>query len=246
MTTRRISAIRWLQGMLARRGIELRRARHALDAMRRLPGGAPRTVLDIGANAGQFARRARIALPAATLHSFEPLPGPFAELQSWAAGESGVHCHSVALGDTSGTQAIHTGNYTASSSLLAPAPRLADSLPQVMPDRVLEITVMRLDDWAQSVRLESPMLVKLDVQGFEKGVIGGGRQTVGGAAAILVELSFVRLYQGQPLIGEMMALLGELDFQLVDIYDVVPDPVTGLGFQCDGLFLSRHLLGDMS
>jgi len=234
--------IRWLQKQLARHGIEVRRARHGLDAMRHLPGGVPRTVLDIGANSGQFARRVRAALPAATLHSFEPLPGPFAQLQHWAADERNVFCHNIALGDVSGKIAIHTGDYTASSSLLAPASRLVDSLPQVVPDRTQEISVMCLDDWARTTELATPLFIKMDVQGFEKGVIHGGLETMAGAAAILTELSFVRLYEQQPLIGEMIALLGELDFLLVDVYDVVPDPVVGLGFQCDGLFLSRRVL----
>src|SRR2546421_11011514 len=40
-----------------------------------------RTVVDIGANTGQFALPARAAFPRATLHCFEPLPDCFSQLQ---------------------------------------------------------------------------------------------------------------------------------------------------------------------
>src|SRR6188768_3210136 len=39
-----------------------------------------RTVIDVGANDGGFARRARRTLPEAVLHCFEPLPVPYAKL----------------------------------------------------------------------------------------------------------------------------------------------------------------------
>lgn len=58
----------------------------------------------------------------------------------------------------------------------------------------------------------------------------------------LTKLSFTRLYEKQSPVGEMIALLGTLNFLLVGVYDVVPDQVVSLGFQCDGLFLSRHVL----
>jgi hypothetical protein len=38
------------------------------------------TILDIGANVGQFALAAALHFPGATIHSFEPLPDTFSEL----------------------------------------------------------------------------------------------------------------------------------------------------------------------
>src|SRR5215471_14295105 len=37
-------------------------------------GIAPATILDVGANVGQFAVAAAILMPSAAIHSFEPLP----------------------------------------------------------------------------------------------------------------------------------------------------------------------------
>lgn len=235
--TLRRRVIRLTRRLISRMGLEVRRAHRGFTFWDRLPGGVPRTVLDIGANAGQFAHNVCRSLPDCTVHSFEPLPGPFAELRKLAETYSNLHCHNFALGERGGAAVIHTGEYTASSSLLKPAQHLVNSLPQVVPDQDKDIPIMRLDDWGASTPLSSPLFVKLDVQGYELEVIHGGAETLRRASAILTELSFVELYENQPLIADVIEVMSSLGFRLADIYEVSRDPSTGLGFQCDGLFL---------
>lgn len=229
------------QRLVGRIGLDIRRTHKGLTFLDRLPGGKPRTVLDIGANAGQFARKVCAAAPDCTIHSFEPLPGPFAALRLLAASHPQLHCHNFALGERGGAAVIHTGEYSASSSLLKPAQHLTDSLPQVVPDQDKDIPIMRLDDWAASTALSYPLFAKLDVQGYELQVIRGGAKTLRHASAILTELSFVELYENQPLIADVVEAMKGLGFRLADIYEVSRDPATGLGFQCDGLFLPMGL-----
>src|SRR5258706_14772622 len=49
-----------------------------------------RTIVDVGANEGQFAHLARMAFPQAALHCFEPLPDCFAKLQNQFRNAKGV------------------------------------------------------------------------------------------------------------------------------------------------------------
>src|SRR5256885_959561 len=56
-----------------------------------------RTVVDIGANVGQFAEAARRAFPQAILHCFEPLPLCFVRLSRRFAGARGVFLYNTAL-----------------------------------------------------------------------------------------------------------------------------------------------------
>ena len=53
-------------------------------------------------------------------------------------------------------------------------PQTANSWPE-------EIEVRRLDDLADEMSLEPPIVIKVDVQGFEGRVIAGGKETFSGA-----------------------------------------------------------------
>jgi FkbM family methyltransferase len=67
---------------------------------------------------------------------------------------------------------------------------------------VQEIPVLtrRLDDIAE---VEAFDLLKIDVQGSELAVFRHGCQKLSGAVAVQTEVSFVPLYEGQPIFGEI-------------------------------------------
>ena len=77
-----------------------------------------RTVLDAGANRGEFACFAAEFFPDATIHCFEPLPVCQPLLQAVAAARTQVRVHACALGETSGTAEMFENDYAPSSSLL--------------------------------------------------------------------------------------------------------------------------------
>ena len=55
------------------------------------------TVLDIGANTGQFSAMIRIVLPRAYIHAFEPLPDCYDRLKKRMAGDARFTAHNLAL-----------------------------------------------------------------------------------------------------------------------------------------------------
>src|SRR5690349_17603588 len=55
-----------------------------------------RTIVDIGANRGQFALVARACFPDARIVAFEPLAGPFETLSRVFEGDLGFEAHKVA------------------------------------------------------------------------------------------------------------------------------------------------------
>lgn len=228
------------QRALAKKGFALSRIRHGYEMLSKIPGGRPETILDIGANAGQFARNVRSVLPDCTIHAFEPLKAPFAILEEWARGDRNVHCHNIALGDHAGSASIHTGPFTPASSMIPAAARLRRAMPHVVPDQLETIEVTTLDAWFEKQKIAQPFAVKMDVQGYEHKVIAGGTNTISQAVAVLTEVSFIELYEGQPLAADLSITLRECGFEIADIYDVSRDPATGMGFQFDALFLPRR------
>jgi FkbM family methyltransferase len=180
-------------------GWEVRRVtrnpEHSLLGLRKLD---IRTILDVGANTGQFAKTYRRLFPAARVVSFEPIPSAFLELSSWAASEPRVTALNVALGESEGSVDMieHTQN-TVSSSLLSTTETSVNIWPAQARQRMVPVAVTTLDKAVAGQALEPKVLVKLDVQGYEDRVIRGASETLRHTAAAIVEVNLDNLYEGQ-------------------------------------------------
>src|SRR2546423_122399 len=75
------------------------------------------TVLDIGANEGQFCRIANALWPYARIYSFEPLKDCFDRLRSRMAGCTNFTAFNVGLGDERGQISFQRNAFSPSSSL---------------------------------------------------------------------------------------------------------------------------------
>jgi FkbM family methyltransferase len=170
-----------------------------------------RTVIDVGANLGQFARRALAAFPDATLVCFEPLPAVYAELARWADNTGGrVRAQQLAIGDSNGVVRMfqHT-EHSASSSILAATVELERRFPSTSSKRVVAVPLATLDQaLAPSAgELHDEMIVKLDVQGYEARVIAGGRETFARAQACITEINIASLYRNQASMADIISML---------------------------------------
>lgn len=178
----------------------------------------PRTVLDVGASRGQFASFALHAFPGARLICFEPLPSSRAVLTKVTNGHAQIV--PVAVGSASGRSQIHVSGHDDSSSMLPIGERQVAEFPGTAEASVLDVEVVTL----QSVLdegVERPCLLKIDVQGLELEVLKGAGTALGQVDEILVECSFVEMYEGQALADEVVELLFSNGFRLRGIYGLV-------------------------
>lgn len=167
------------------------------------------TVIDVGANKGQFATFAHYIWPKANLICFEPLPGPRAKLIAVTAGCAKIY--PLALGEVEGEAEMHIASREDSSSLL-PLGETQRRLFDMRETHCFSVPVRRLDTLIDSDTLGGPALLKIDVQGFEFEVLKGAEGLIDAIDAIYVEASFVELYGGQRLANDVAALLGEYGF----------------------------------
>jgi hypothetical protein len=86
----------------------------------------------------------------------------------------------------------------------------------------------------------------MDVQGFEKEVLAGARQSLGQVRSIEIELSLAELYKEQPLIGEMLQLLTALQFSPVWLSRGFSDPVSRDLLQVDCLLVRSEEPGGVT
>lgn len=193
---------------------ELEKASAVQDEWRTLRNYEIRSVLDVGANEGQFAAMIRRLCPEAQVFSFEPLPDVFQALQRQFAGDARVTPVNCGLSDHAGSATINRSSFTPSSSLLPMADLHRAEWPASAEQTSVSVRLERLDDWATSsgLTLAGDLLVKLDVQGHEDAVIRGGEATLRRARLAVIEVSFRELYQGQPLFDAIYRRMTDLGY----------------------------------
>lgn len=177
------------------------------------------TVLDVGANVGKFARAALGVWPEASVIAFEALPAAARQLGSARQLAGRVEVHAVALGSHDGTITFHPHEYSLSSSALSVPADLQARYAWAREGPPIEVPLQRLDSLLAGRRLPTPLLVKLDVQGFELEVLGGGLDTLRQASALVIEQAFDTVYEGQPLFGESHRFLESAGWSMVRILD---------------------------
>jgi FkbM family methyltransferase len=201
-----------VRAVLNRAGIDIvplrRSPRSTLLGLASLDVG---TVIDVGANKGQFAREISRTFPRARLFCFEPLAEPFAALSAWAATQDGrVRCFNVALGDAAGDVHMHQHDeHSASSSLLETTDTCHAIYPQTRAEHLTMIRVETLDEVLNRVIDEVPrdILLKLDVQGFEDRVLRGGPKVLACCRAVVLEVAVAPLYAAQADFPTLVAIL---------------------------------------
>ena len=195
------------------------------------------TVIDVGAHTGEFARMIKTILPRAAIFSFEPLKAEFASLQQQMKDGAGFVAFNCALGDRDETVEIFRSSYAQSSSLRQMTQLHKDAFPVSAGHTVERVAVKRLDDVLRDFELQREILIKIDVQGYEDKVIAGATETIEKAKAIIVEVSFRELYDGQPLFESIFELLSAKGFKFFgNLYQLL-SPVDGAPLQADALFV---------
>lgn len=197
---------------------------------------SPGTILDIGANTGHSVRLFRELMPEVTIYSFEPLADCFHSVAEMLTASPPGKAFQCALGDTEEATTIHRNEFTPSSSLLPMEALHHEEFPYTTATTEETIQVKRLDDVVAELVITPPMIVKIDVQGFEDRVIRGGEHTLLQAAAIVVELSSYSLYEGQPSFADVHDQLDRLGFVFRGTIDQMLSPTDGRILQFDALF----------
>jgi FkbM family methyltransferase len=195
-----------------------------------------RTVLDIGANTGQFASQFHRLLPDARFYSFEPLEDCYNQLCKNMKAIPGFRAFQFALGDENKQRKMYRNDFSPSSSLLPMEELHKEVFPQTEHTTLEKIEIRRLDDISQELDIVENVLIKIDVQGFEDKVILGGERVVSRASVLIVETSFQSLYQGQHLFDVIYGMLRERGFRYMGGEELLRNPQDGSILACDSVF----------
>ena len=106
--------------------------------------------------------------------------------------------------------------------------------------KLIEIEVDTLDNYSYLLNENRNLLVKIDVQGFEKQVIEGGKNVLSKARIIILEVSYEPLYLGQPTFKEIYDELYSLGFEFHGNIEYLRNPKDLSILQSDALFIRRN------
>lgn len=182
---------------------------HNLLGLRNIPFS---TVIDVGANEGQFVVEFRKFFPDATFYSFEPLPSCFSVLTRLSGGDRRWECFNTALGcDNKRADFYFHQNHPSSSSFLADTTKGRSLYPETQVQTIVTVDCVTLDSWVESRPnvLRPPVLLKMDVQGFESQVLQGAKQTLNEIDAVITEIIVEPLYNDQSTFEEQVKLLAQ-------------------------------------
>ena len=196
-----------------------------------------KTILDIGANEGQFADKMHAVFPAATIYSFEPIPETFAVLTKNFENVPQIKPVNIAIGDAAGEISFNKNESTASSSFLKMTNQHTDNFYFAIKTEPISVKVDTLENAMKEMDLVLPLLIKIDVQGFEDKVIKGGTEVIKKADLVFCEVSFVELYNGQSLFEKTFQTFKDLGFKYIGSIDQLRSPETNHILQADAIFI---------
>jgi|SRR4051812_6102058 len=199
-------------------------SRHAID-----------TVIDVGANAGQFRDFLRHEVGfAGKIESFEPIPELHAKLAAKATQDPLWSVHPFALGAAPGSFDLNVMASADFSSFLSPL--AAGSILQQEKNKVartVQVKVSTLDnEFGDSLRNRNVYL-KLDTQGFDLEVVRGGKKILSAVPCLQTEVSFIPLYDQMPSYAQAIEELKGFGYAVADMFVVSHDDAgRALEFDC--------------
>jgi len=196
------------------------------------------TVLDVGANVGQYAGELRQFGYSGTIHSFEPLPVAYAVLETAAGGDSRWYTHPLALGAVPGEGEINVSRNSYSSSLRDLMPGHLAGAPDsayVGKEKIVISTVS--DQLTKLAVVDNDVWLKIDTQGFEREVLRGAEPVLTQIKVVQLEISLQPLYDQGMELDETLAYFAARGYKLVGLEPGFYNKETGHQLQVDGVFV---------
>jgi FkbM family methyltransferase len=156
------------------------------------------TIVDVGANEGQFGAMMRALGFKGDIHSFEPVKLTYDLLAKAAAGDPHWTAHNLALGKAPGSLVMNISEGSVFSSALRPNDYGAAKFNDIKVQRQETVAVSTLDHFIEHHLSDNErrIFLKMDTQGYDLEVFAGATASLDKICCILSELSLIPIYDG--------------------------------------------------
>ncbi len=188
-------------------------------------------IFDIGAYDGDTADIFATIFPNAKIYCFEPTPDLFHSLKVKYTGNNNIHVFNYAVTDNNERETeFYQFSDGATNSLLPmtnDANRFTDRL--VEQKGRISVRCITLEEFCRANDIKKIDILKSDTQGAELRVIRGAAKLLRDKkiSLLLIELTFVNLYENQAIHYEVAQFLDTYGYSLYDYYNFAYEDRTG-------------------
>lgn len=192
---------------------------------------------DIGANVGQTAARAIESFPESRVLSFEPVSSTYAQLEHAAQNlPRKVETYKFAFGERNETVDLFLKELGVHNTLLPEKNKPLDKVGGASE----KVQVRRLTDFTKEKGIAFIDVLKMDVEGYEVGVLKGGSALLQeNVAFVVAECNFTIDDHRNSYFPDLNNYLSVFGFTPVGIYDVVYRKRDGRLEYCDAVFVNK-------
>jgi FkbM family methyltransferase len=185
------------------------------------------TVIDLGAAAGRWARKAMACFPDARFLLIEPLEERRSSLETLRGKNPRLDFVIAAAGDREGTATLNVSPDLDGSGIYG-GPGGA---------RNREVPLTTVDAEVRKRGLPGPYFLKFDTHGFELPILAGAVETLKQTSVLVIEVYNFQISPTALRFHEMCAHLETLGLRCADIADPMLRPGDALLWQLDLIFL---------
>lgn len=216
----------------ARTNSHARRIRELLTATRRIFDSQTKslaricesaeisTIVDVGANVGQFGIDMRRHGFKGQIISFEPVNETFTQLSETVKKYRPWKAIQLCLGANESDKIINvSGNSGLSSSLLEMKSVHLSNFPESATVATEKVTISTVDRQLDLLGIDPrDIMLKLDVQGYEAEVLKGASQSLSKIPLCYLEVSITPLYEGEISFLPILIELSKFGHEVIDVF----------------------------
>ena len=178
------------------------------------------SVIDVGANVGQFGLDIRRQGFKGLIVSYEPVKKTFGLLTQTIRQHQPWKSFQLGLGAEESKRVINiSGNDGLSSSLLEMRSLHLKNFPDSATVAKERISISTIDKQLEVLGLRpQEIMLKLDVQGFEAEVLKGASQTLSKIPLVYLEVSIIPLYEEEISFLPILIELSKFGHEVVDVF----------------------------
>lgn len=203
----------------------------------------PISVIDVGANVGQFATDLINFGYRGPIHSIEPYSEAFDALEKKATRVDNWYTYNLGLSDKPEVHTLNISANSQSSSFLELSEKHKSEEENIFYVGKQEVSTSSLDSFLNSNKIEpNGSYLKIDAQGYEHKILDGAIDSVKKFKLIELEVALTPMYQGEETYQATLDRMNAIGFVPVFIDNVHGDLTTGITYQLDIIFQN---LGDI-